>query len=60
MCAGAAGAPRVLLAEVEWQAGPVLQAANLTSKAPPSVHRRDRDGQGASESVCVLLVSGLA
>lgn len=67
MCRGRRGTPSILLAQVEWQAGPVLQAPNLTSKARPSVLRRDCDGQGASglrasgaESVCVLLVSGLA
>ncbi|XP_030110109.1 ataxin-2 isoform X16 [Mus musculus] len=58
VCRGRRGTPSVLLAEVEWQAGPVLQAANLTSEAHPSVHRRDRDGQETSGSVCVLLVQG--
>lgn len=55
VCRGRRGTPSILLTQVEWQAGPVLQAPNLTSKARPSVHRRDRGSQGASGlSLCVF------
>lgn len=36
----------------------MLQGADLSSEAHPSVHRRDQDGQGASGTVCVLVDQG--
>ncbi|XP_051682764.2 ataxin-2 isoform X7 [Oryctolagus cuniculus] len=55
VCRGRRGTPSILLAQVEWQAGPVLPASHLrTSKPHASVRRRDRDRQFRvrAESVC--------
>nr|XP_051682764.1 ataxin-2 isoform X4 [Oryctolagus cuniculus] len=55
VCRGRRGTPSILLAQVEWQAGPVLPASHLrTSKPHASVRRRDCDRQFRvrAESVC--------
>ena len=46
VCRGRRAPQSILLAQVEWQAGPVLEAPHLrTSKTCQSVHSRDCDDQ---------------